>query len=48
MLALRPQLDPEALERWCWALAVLEHRPYLAERNAQRQDYIDSHRERVL
>lgn len=48
VLALRPQLDPVALERWCWALAVLEHRPYLAERNAQRQDYIDSHRERVL
>ena len=43
-----PNDDPEALERWCWALAVLEHRPYLAERNAQRQDYIDSHRERVL
>lgn len=48
VLALRPGIDAVALGRWCWALAVLENRPYLAGRNAHRQDFIDSHRERVL
>lgn len=40
VLALRPGLDADRLRRWCWALAVLESRPYLGDLNARRVEYI--------
>ncbi len=47
LAAQRPQVDLEALRRWCWALAVLESRPYLGQSNAARVNYIDEARDRV-
>ena len=47
VLALRPQLDPDLLRRWCWALAVLESRPYLGDLNARRVEYIRAFRDRI-
>ena len=40
VLALRPELDADRLRQWCWALAVLESRPYLGDLNARRVEYI--------
>jgi streptomycin 6-kinase len=40
VLELRPDLDPDLLRRWCWALAVLESRPYLGDLNARRVEFI--------
>lgn len=47
VLALRPDLDGDALERWCWALAVLESRPYLGPANNARMHYIQEFRGRL-
>lgn len=47
VLALRPDLDAERLQRWCWALAVLESRPYLGDLNVRRVEYIRQFRDRV-
>lgn len=47
VLSLRPDLDADALQRWCWALAVLESRPYLGPANARREQYIQEFRDRV-
>lgn len=45
VLALRPDLDPDLLRRWCWALAVLESRPYLGDLNARRVEFIRQFRD---
>lgn len=45
VLALRPDLDADLLRRWCWALAVLESRPYLGDLNARRVEYIRQFRD---
>lgn len=45
--ALRPDVDAGALLRWTWALAVLEHRPYLQRGFQQRQEFIDGLRPEV-
>ena len=46
VLALRPDLDADALQRWCWALAVVESRPYLGPANVRRTEYIEQFRDR--
>jgi len=43
--ALRPGLDPRALLRWTWALAVLENRPYIEAGAESRQQFIDDLRD---
>lgn len=48
VLALRPDVDGEALQRWAWCLAVLESRPYLGEANRWRTQFIDSVRDDVV
>ncbi len=45
--SLRPDLDSAALLRWTWALAVLEHRPYIAAGARRRQEFIDDLRGEV-
>ena len=45
VLALRPDLDADRLQRWCWALSVLESRPYLGDLNARRVEYIREFRD---
>lgn len=45
--AMRPDIDAEALLRWTWALAVLEHRPYIERGLDQRQTFIDELRSQV-
>lgn len=45
---LRPGIDEDELLRWTWALAVLEHRPYLQRGAVARQEFIDDARELVL
>ena len=45
VLDLRPDLDADLLRRWCWALAVLESRPYLGDLNARRVECIRQFRD---
>lgn len=45
--ALRPDVDAEGLLRWTWALAVLEHRPYVERGYQQRLEFIDGLRPEV-
>ena len=45
--SLRPDLDAAALLRWTWALAVLEHRPYISAGARRRQEFIDDLRSEV-
>ncbi|MGA9748231.1 MAG: aminoglycoside phosphotransferase family protein, partial [Nocardioides sp.] len=44
---LRSEIDVELLRQWCWALSVLESRPYLGAVNNHRTDFIDLVRDLV-